>query len=131
MANPAALTINALSANSAISLPTAQAIDTTGTVPINTPGRTDLLIIEVVNTDDAALTVTVLAGDNPPAHRQGLGNLSVALAASGGGATASRMIGPFEAARFLQDDDKINVTFTPATGAPACSVRVYQLPKRV
>lgn len=131
MANPAALTINALAANSVISLPTAQAIDTNGTVPINNPGRTDLLIIEVVNGDDAALTVAVKAGDNPPAHRQGVGDLSVALAASGGGATASRMIGPFEAQRFLQDDDTINVTFTAATGEPAASVRVYQLPKKV
>lgn len=131
MANPASLTINALSANSVISLPTAQAIDTTGTVPINSVKRSHLLIIEVVNTDDAALTVLVKAGDNPPAHRAGLGDLSVALAASGGGATASRMIGPFEAARFMQDDGRIDVTFTPATGAPACSVRVYQLPHQV
>jgi hypothetical protein len=131
MANPASLTINDLAANSAISLPTAQAIDTNGTVPIDAKGQTDLLIIEVVNTDDAALTVAVKAGDNPPAQRAGLGDLSVALAASGGGATASRMIGPFESARFAQDDGKVNVTFTAATGAPAASVRVYRLPRKV
>lgn len=131
MANPSSLTINALSANSVISLPSAQAIDTNGTVPINSVGRADRLIVEVVNTDDAALTVLVKAGDNPPAHRTGLGDLSVALAATGGGATASRMIGPFESARFVQDDGRIDLTFTAATGSPAASVRVYRLPHQV
>lgn len=131
MANPASLTINDLTANSVISQPTAQAIDTSGTVPINSVKRPHLIIIEVVNTDDAALTVLVKAGDNPPAQRQGLGDLSVALAATGGGATAARIIGPFEAARFMQDDGRIDVTFTPATGAPAASVRVYRLPHQV
>lgn len=131
MANPASLTINALSANSVTSLPTAQAIDTNGTVPINSVKRANLLIVEVVNADDAALTVLVKAGDNPPAHRQGIGDLSVALAASGGGATASRMIGPFESSRFMQDDGRIDLTFTAATGAPNATVRVYQLPHQV
>lgn len=129
MANPSSLTITDLTRDAAVSLPTAQAIDTNGTVPIAAGGNTGRLLIEVVNTDDAALTVLVKAGDNPPALRSGLGDLSVALAATGGGATASRLIGPFEAARFCQDDGSINVTFTAATGAPAASVRVYRLPK--
>lgn len=131
MANPSSFTINSLSANSVISLPTAQAVDTNGTVPINDVERADRIIVEVVNTDDAALTVLVKAGDYPPAQRAGLGDLSVALAATGGGATASRMIGPFESARFMQSDGRIDLTFTAATGSPAASVRVYRLPHRV
>lgn len=129
MANPSSLTITSLSRNAATSLPSAQAIDTNGTVPIAAGSLMDRLIIEVVNTDDAALTVLIKAGDNPPALRAGQGDLSVALAASGGGATAKRMIGPFESGRFAQDDGSINVTFTAATGSPAAEVRVYRLPK--
>ena len=127
MANPATITVTALSANSATSLPTAQTIDTDGVVPIAVGGAMDRLILEVVNGDDAALTVTVKAGDNPPSPLAA--DLAVSLAASGGGATASRMIGPFESARFLQDDGSVNVEFDAATGAPSATVRCYRLPK--
>lgn len=129
MANPTALTINECAANSAISQPTAQSIDTNGTIPCAVGSLTDRLLIEVVNLDDAALTVTVKAGDNPPSHNPS--DLAVSLAASGGGATANRIIGPFEAGRFVQDDGSINVQFAAATGSPAASVRVYRLPKQV
>ena len=129
MANPASLTINELTGNSYISQPTAQAIDTDGDVPIACKSDTGLLIIEVVNTDDAALTVKVKAGTGAQAHTAR--DLSVALAASGGGATAARMIGPFEASRFVKSDGSIDVNFDSATGAPACSVRVYRLPRKI
>ena len=128
MANPTSFTITELSPNSYASLPTAQAVDTNGTVPIDAKGDIGGIIIEVVNTDDAALTVKILKGDNPPAIAQG-DDLSIALAASGGGATAQRMIGPLEGAKYIQDDGKISVNFTAATGAPAASVRVYRLPR--
>lgn len=126
MANPAALTITELTANAGTSLPSAQSIDTTGTVPIACESKTDRLIIEVVNDDDAALTVKIVGGTAVQA--QVPADLSVSLAASGGGATAKRMIGPFESGRFVDSNGKIQVTFTPATGAPAASVRVYRLP---
>lgn len=129
MANPASFTITTLTKNAPTSLPTAQAVDTNGTVPIVAGGDTDGLIIEIVNTDDAALTVSIAAGDSPPALLASQGALSVALAASGGGATAQRMIGPFESGRFGKSDGDLDLTFTAATGAPACSVRVYRLPK--
>ncbi len=128
MANPSSFTINALTRNSFIALPTAQTVDTAGTVPINAESQTDRLIIEVVNAAANALTVLVKAGDNPPALRAGQGDLSVSLTATGG-ATPSRMIGPFESGRFVQDDGSVNVTFTPASGSPNATVRVYRLPK--
>jgi hypothetical protein len=129
MANPASLTITELTKNAAASLPTAQAIDTNGTVPIAAGSLVDRLLIEVVNTDDAALTVKVVGGTGDQAHNSA--DLSVALAATGGGATAQRMIGPFEAARFCKADGSIDVTFTAATGAPAANVRVYRLPRQI
>lgn len=130
MANPAELTVTDLSANAAVNQPTADAIDTNGTVPADIEGRHELVVLEVVNADDAALTVTIESGsEGAGAGRSGLGDLSVALAASGGGATAKRIIGPFEPARFMQADGKLNVSFTAATGAPNAQVRLYRLPK--
>lgn len=128
MANPASLTINDLTVNSSITQPTAQTIDTTGMVPIAAGGLTDRLILEVVNAAVAGLTVDVEAGDDPPAFRAGAGKLSVSLAASGS-AGDKKIIGPFESARFAQDDGKVHVTFTPASGSPNATVRVYRLPR--
>ena len=128
MANPANLTINELAANSAINQPTAQAIDTNGTINCAAKSLTDRLIIEVINTDDAALTVTLKAGTGVQAHQSR--DLAVSLAATGT-ATDKRIIGPFESSRFSKADGSFDVQFTAATGAPACSVRVYRLPTQV
>lgn len=127
MANPATLTINELTADAAITQPAGDSIDTNGTVPIALGSKMGRVIIEVINTDDAALTFKVLAGDQPPAFRAGIGDLSVALAATGS-PTDKRIVGPFDSSRFAQDDGKLNVSFTAATGAPAATVRVYRLP---
>jgi hypothetical protein len=129
MSNPVALTVTTLTANAATAQPTADAIDTNGTVPAAIESQHEHVIIEVVNTDDAALTVAVKAGaEGAGAGRAGLGDLSVALSATGGG-TDKKIIGPFEPARFMQADGKLNISFTAATGAPAASVRCYRLPK--
>jgi hypothetical protein len=128
MANPASLTINELTGNSALSQPAAQTLDTAGTVPINCKSETDRLIIEAVNGDDAAATLTIKAGTGVQAHTAK--DLAVALAASGGGATANRIIGPFEASRFVKADGSIDVTL--AGGAsPSVAVRVYRLPRQI
>lgn len=129
MANPAALTVTALTANAATAQPAADAIDTNGTVPAPVASAHERVVLEVVNTDDAALTVTIKAGDEGSgAGRAGVGDLAVALSATGGG-TDKKIIGPFEPARFMQAGGKLNVAFLAATGAPACSVRCYTLPK--
>jgi len=128
MANPAAYTVTELVANAAATQPATQAFDTDGTVPIAAGGRTERLIIEVINTAAAALTFKVLKGANPPAHRAGVGDLSVALAATGT-ATDKRIVGPFESARFAQADGKINVSFLAASSTPAGTIRIYRLPK--
>ena len=62
-----------------------------------------LLIFEADATGD---TVTILAGDRPPAQTAGLGNITVVLAASDIRGVC------VEAARFLQDDGTIRATCT-------------------
>lgn len=129
MANPAALTLTSLSLNSSVTQPAVNTIDTNGTVPLPALGETERVVLEVINTDDAALTVTVKAGaEGAGAVRSGIGDMAVALPASGSPGD-KKIIGPFESARFQQADGKISVAFLAATGAPACTVRAYKLPK--
>jgi hypothetical protein len=128
MANPANLIVNELSANSAINHPSVQSVDTNGTINCPVKSQTDRLMIEVINTDDAALTVTVKAGTGAAAHTAR--DLAVALTAAGD-ASPAKMIGPLESMRFVRSDGSIDLQFQAATGSPAASVRVYRFPANV
>lgn len=130
MSNASAITVNNLAANSSLTDPTPDALDTgTSAVTLNAAiaGAADRCYLRVKNTDDdTALTVAVLAGDNPPAQRAGVGALSVTVAFG-----ATKWIGPLDPARFLQDDGSINVTFTPASGTIAAQVTCFIAPRVV
>lgn len=127
MANATALTVTALSANGSTANPTADVLDT-GTVAVtlsaDVGGQSDRVIVQVTNTAAANLTVTVGAGDNPPAFRAGLGDFTTGTIAQNG----VLWLGPFESARFIQNNGKLDVTFTPASGTIACNARVFKLP---
>ncbi len=85
------------------------------------PERT---LIRVTNTEGSTNTVTVNAGDNPPALAAGGGALVVTVAAT----TGVRYIGPFESGRFLQSDGTIEIDFESGmTGA----IDVLLLPRSV
>jgi hypothetical protein len=128
MANATAITVNSLAESGNIALPTPDAMDT-GTAAVTLAaavgGESSRVILIVNNTAAANLVVSVLAGDKPPAERAGLGALVTANIAQ----NATRVLGPFEAARYIQDDGSLNVTFTPASGTIACNVTCYKLPK--
>ena len=131
MANATAITLTTLTPDTAgIAQPTADVLDT-GTAAVTLAaavgGLSELVVLEVKNTAGAAnnLTVSVLAGDNPPAQRAGLGSLDTVIAQN-----AVKIIGPFESARFIQDDGKLNVTFTPASGTIGAEIRCYKIPRR-
>lgn len=131
MANPATLTVTDLVANGSVTQPAVNTIDTTGTVPAAVSGAAERVVIEVVNAAAAALTVKVKAGaEGAGAIRGSIGDVSVALAASGS-AGDKKIIGPFESARFVQADGKLNVEFTPASGSPNATVRLYRLPQAI
>lgn len=132
MANASAITVNDLTANGAtnIVLPTPDALDT-GTSAVTlyaaVGGRADDVIFLIKNTDDdTALTATILAGDNPPAQRAGVGNATQSIAFG-----ATRIFGPFEGSRFLQDDGSIGITITPASGTIAAQITCLRLPRTV
>jgi len=131
MPNPAALTVTNLAANGAVNQPAVNTIDTTGTVPAAVEGETERVILEIINAAAVVLTVKIKAGaEGAGAGRGTVGDLSVTLAATGT-ATDKRIIGPLESARFVQADGKLNVEFTPASGSPNATVRLYRLPRAV
>lgn len=128
MANPASITVTALSANAGTNRPAAQTIDTDGTVPITVGGPMDRFILEIVNAAVNALTVTIKAGANPPSL--GAKDLAIAMAATGG-ATAAQIVGPFESGRFIKADGSVDVAFLAGAGVPSVTIRAYRLPKQI
>lgn|SRR5574338_761317 len=65
----------------------------------------ELTILRVDNASGGNATVTVLAGDNPPALAAGLGNLTSGTISTG----TQAFVGPFESGRFLQNDGSMIV----------------------
>lgn len=99
-------------------------IGTTGTTTIDSTlvtngvtianAKPERLLLRVTNTEASTNTVTVKAGDNPPALRAGQGDLVVTLAAS----TGVQFIGPLESDKYLQDDGSLSIDLeTGMTGA--------------
>lgn len=126
MANPASITITTLGANASVNQPAVQTIDTEADVPCDVKGSMDRLFFELVNAAAAAVTVTFKAGVNPPSLAAR--DLIVAMAATGS-AGDKQLVGPFESARFVKGDGKIDINFDAASGSPNVTVRAYRLPK--
>lgn len=126
MANATVLTINDLVPNAFKVRPAGDVFDTGGT-PVTVYGKVDNkrsghVVLEVQNGGTAALVVTALAGDHPPAFRSGLGNVMGTIPAG-----SVSLFGPFETARFVQSDGTFGITLTP-TGTIAGTVRAYHVP---
>jgi hypothetical protein len=126
VANAEAITIRDLVANSELADPAPNALDT-GTDPVTLPcavgGVTDQVIFRVKNLAAEDLTVTVKAGDNPPAMRAPLGDVDSSVIAQ----NATRWLGPFESGRFCDEDGDLNLTFTPG-GTINTQVTAFRLP---
>lgn len=128
MANATSITVVSLAEGGNVALPTADVLDTGGaavTLAAAVAGVSDRCFLVVKNTAVANLVVAVSAGDKPPAECAGLGALTTAVIAQ----NASRVLGPFESARFIQDDGSLSVTFTPASGTIGAEVTCYKMPK--
>lgn len=129
MSNATAITVTALTANAAgTAVPTADVLDT-GTAAVTLDADVEgwgWVLFEFTSNHASAVNTTfsILAGDNPPAQRAGLGNLDTVCAQN-----AVKIVGPLETARFIQSDGKISVKTTPASGTIAATIRCYKLPK--
>lgn len=111
-----------LAGNSSILEPTPTTADTTNDHVVNAavPERT---ILRVYNTSGSTKTVTIKAGDYPPALAAGQGDLVVSVADS-----AIRLIGPLESGRFKQSNGTLEIDLEAGyTG----SITALLLPKSV
>jgi hypothetical protein len=116
-----AVPISALSLNGG-TVNAGAAVDTSNGHVLTAPddGR---FLLEIDNTGSvAAATVTIKAGDNPPAAQAGLGDLAVVVGTAG----KHRSVIIVETARFMQDDGTINVD---AAGFSAGTIAAYSLPR--
>lgn len=129
MANATAITVRALTAETVLTQPTADVLDTgtaAVTIPVTPDGDSHRLLLEFTNTAAAAdtMTVSIDAGDMPPALSNGLGATTFTVAQN-----AIRYI-VVDSAQHAQSDGKINITVTPAsTKTQTASIRAYKLPK--
>src|SRR5690349_18201751 len=100
-----AIPVTAITDNAAITGAVGTAFDSTNNHVLTAPndGR---LLLEVDNTGTSpTATVTVKAGDNPPAFAAGLGDLTFVVGTAG----KHKTLVVLDTARFLQDDGTINI----------------------
>ena len=120
-----AVTIATLDINS-LEAATADAIDATNdhSIDVGAVGDCSKLMIEVTHTTASEKDITVIAGDNPPAHSAGQGDLVEAFAAGDSTPVIKSIV--VESARFIQDDGLIHLDIEAAmTG----SIKAFLLPK--
>ncbi len=129
MANATAVTINALTAGTVLTQPTADVLDTgtdAVTIPVTPDGDSHRLLLEFINTAEAAdtMTVSILAGDLPPAMASAAGAETFTVAQS-----AVRYI-VVDSGVHMQSDGTFSITVTPAsTKTQTATIRAYKLPK--
>jgi hypothetical protein len=125
------LPLSNLVANGSLTDPAGTAIDQANgmnvaipTTAIPSGPHIDKLVLRVANTAGAGKNTIVRKGIDPPAFRQGLGDLTVQVPAT----TGVKWLGPFELARFVQADGSLNIDFeSGATG----TITAFMLPAAV
>lgn len=78
------------------------------------PGGYDLILMVNVTGVKATNYLNVMAGDNPPAFRSDIGNLTISNWTDGGNEV--RFIGPLESARFMNSTGYLQVSSKNLTG---------------
>jgi hypothetical protein len=129
MANATAITVRSLTAETVLTQPTADVLDTgtaAVTIPVTPDGDSHRLLLEFTNTAGAAdtMTVDILAGATPPAMHSSLGAVTFTVAQN-----AVRYI-VVDSGQHMQANGTISVKVTPAsTKTQTASIRAYKLPK--
>lgn len=118
-----AVTVTTLASGVASTTPAGTAINTTNGAIIAAAGDTARLLIRITNTNGTNRVATVKAGVNPPAIRQGIGDLAITVPATTGDVSVV-----VESARFMQADGSLWIDFA-ASMAGICSA--VRLPKGV
>ncbi len=132
MANATSGTVNALTANGFLADPAVDTLDT-GTAAVSldydVSSQSDRVIFRIKTTNANGCTVTLTAGDYPPAFRQGVGDYVSATLAQ----NAIGWYGPFESSRFMRKGakaGKITLKISPLGGDTiATTIQCFKLPK--
>lgn len=123
-----AITVTSLTADSSTADPAGDDLDPTNghkisasTVPLRK------FWLRVTHTTSSTKTVTIKAGDNPPADAAGQGDLVVSFTA-GNVTPVVKWIGPLSSARFLQDDGTVSIDVAAsATG----KIAAFKFPRGI
>jgi len=122
-----ALTPVVLTANTSTADPAGTSYDATNSHYFTPTSPLNEYVIRVTNTTSSTKTVTVKAGDSPPASDSGQGDVVVSLTA-GNVTTQVKWIGPLQSGRFMQDDGTVNIDIAASmTGA----ITVFSIPRNV
>ena len=120
-----ALTPVDIASNTTTANPAGTALDATNSHVFTPTSPLHEYVIRVDNTTASTKTVTVAAGDNPPADSAGQGSLVCSLTA-GNVTTQVKWVGPLESARFIQNDGTVSIDVDASmTG----TITVFQIPR--
>jgi len=100
-----AITLTDLSVNAAVAWATEVEISAADGASLDVGGKTDKVMLVILNNYAGSKDVTIKAGANPPAFRADLGDLTITFAQD-----AQKCI-VLESARFVQSDGKIYIDF--------------------
>lgn len=118
-----AVTVTSLTANGGAEEPTGTSITPANGATIAAQSDCRKLLVRITNTHGSDHPVTIRAGVNPPAFRQGIGDLTVTVPATSG----VRYI-TLSSARFAQSDGTLYLDFeTGMTG----KVMAFRLPDEI
>lgn len=84
-------------------------------------------VLIVTNSTSSTKSITVKAGDNPPADASGVGDLVVSFGA-GNVTPVVKTIGPLSSARFIQNDGTVNVD---VAGSMTGTITLLRIPRTV
>lgn len=114
-----AITVNAISMNTALADPTDTVADATNDHVITLTKPLSKILLRVTHTASSSKVLTVVAGDNPPADAQGQGNLDVTFGAGNVTPVVKWLV--LSSDRFQQNDGTVQIDlasgFTGSIGA--------------
>lgn len=114
-----AVAITALTANDKTTVPTSTSLDpTNGHSIAGAFAKNEHVLLYIDHTTASAKNLTIKAGVQPPALREGLGDLVISLTAS-----TTFIVGPLEAARFAQSDGSLNFDIAASATGTVGAVR--------
>lgn len=118
-----AITLTTLGLNAETANPAGTAIVHANTHVITPTKPLSKVAVRLTNTTASSKDFTILAGDNPPAHSAGQGDLVVTLGAGDSTPVIKWVV--LESARFIQDNGTIRINVASSTTG---NIAALQLP---